>query len=217
VGSWVLPDPERTRGRTAKTREPTTRHLSGKPTASRRALLQGAAAFATLGLSPAADANVDGRVAQVARGLREVDRHTLNGVSLLKVFGGYFPIPNHFALLPGEPYCRFVNMRGENRNDALDGFIVAASLEHLAEHDSVVAALSAPLRSSVLRYGLTVELRRHEPPEPLAPPTPSVFISNAREFLWILGDNAELWPLMCEAYGRLPRARSELAATTAAD
>jgi hypothetical protein len=108
-------------------------------------------------------------------------------------------------------------MRGENRNDALDGFIVAASLEHLAEHDSVVAALSAPMRTDVLRYGLKVQLRRHEPPEPLMPPTPSVFISDARDFVWILGDNAELWPLMCEAYGRLPRARSELAAMRAAD
>jgi hypothetical protein len=49
------------------------------------------------------------------------------------------------------------------------------------------------------------------------PPTPSVFISDARDFVWILGDNAELWPLMCEAYGRLPRARSELAAMRAAD
>jgi hypothetical protein len=166
-----------------------------------------------LGAASAAQATVDGRVAHVARGLREVDRHTLNGVSLLRVFGGYFPIPNHFALLPGAPYCRFVNMRGENRNDALDGFIVAASLDHLAEHDSVVAALNARIRTSVLRYGLTVELRRHEPPAPLAPPTPSVFISNAREFVWILGDNAELWPLMCEAYGRLPRARATLAAS----
>ncbi|HJS22686.1 MAG TPA: hypothetical protein VJ764_08500 [Steroidobacteraceae bacterium] len=183
-----------------------------KPTASRRAVLKSAAAFATLGLSHAAHANVDGRVAQVARGLREVDRHTLNGVSLLRAFGGYFPIPNHFALLPGEPYCRFVNMRGENQNDALDGFIVAASLEHLSEHDSVVAALNTPVRSTVLRYGLTLELRRHEPPEPLAPPTPSVFISNARDFVWILGDNADLWPLMCEAYGRLPRTRARLGA-----
>ena len=188
-----------------------------KPTASRRAVLQSAAAFATLGFSPAAQANVDGRVAQVARGLRQVDGHTLNGVSLLRLFGGYFPIPNHFALLPGEPYCRFVNMRGENRNDALDGFIVAASLEHLAEHDSVAAALSTPMRTNVLRYGLKVELRRHEPPEPLLPPTPSVFISDARDFVWILGDNAELWPLMCEAYGRLPRARSSLAAASATD
>jgi hypothetical protein len=62
----------------------------------------------------------------------------------------------------------------------------------------------------VLRYGLTLELRRHEPPAPLAPPTPSVFISDAREFVWILGDNAALWPLMLEAYGRLPRARTRL-------
>ena len=186
-----------------------------KPTASRRAVLQGAAAFATLGFSPATHANVDGRVAQFARGLREVDGHTLNGVSLLRVFGGYFPIPNHFALLPGEPYCRFVNMRGENRNDALDGFIVAASLRHLAEHDSVAVALSTPVRTNVLRYGLKVELRRHEPPEPFMPPTPSVFISDARDFVWILGDNAELWPLMCEAYGRLPRARAIVAATAA--
>ena len=188
-----------------------------KPTTSRRAMLGGAAALATFGFSSAAHANVDGRVAQVARRLREVDGHTLNGVSLLKVFGGYFPIPNHFALLPGEPYCRFVNMRGEHQNDALDGFIVAASLEHLAEHASVVAALGAPPRSSVLRYGLKVELRRHEPPEPLAPPTPSVFISNAREFVWILGDNADLWPLMLEAYGRLPRAQARRVATSAAD
>jgi hypothetical protein len=183
------------------------------PATTRRTLLKSAAALGMLGAASAAQATVDGRVAQVARGLREVDRHTLNGVSLLRVFGGYFPIPNHFALLPGEPYCRFVNMRGENRNDALDGFIVAASLDHLAEHDSVVAALNARIRTSVLRYGLTVELRRHEPPVPLAPPTPSVFISNAREFVWILGDNAELWPLMCEGYGRLPRARATLAAS----
>jgi hypothetical protein len=186
-------------------------HLN--PATTRRTLLKSAAALGMLGAASAAQATVDGRVAQVARGLREVDRHTLNGVSLLRVFGGYFPIPNHFALLPGEPYCRFVNMRGENRNDALDGFIVAASLDHLAEHDSVVAALNARIRTSVLRYGLTVEVRRHEPPAPLAPPTPSVFISNAREFVWILGDNAELWPLMCEAYGRLPRARATLAAS----
>ena len=68
-----------------------------KPTASRRAVLQGAAAFATLGFSPATHANVDGRVAQVARGLREVDGHTLNGVSLLRVFGGYFPSGNIFG------------------------------------------------------------------------------------------------------------------------
>jgi hypothetical protein len=94
---------------------------------------------------------------------------------------------------------------------------VAASLEHLAEHDSVTAALSTPMRTNVLRYGLKVELRRHEPPEPLLPPTPSVFISDARDFVWILGDNAELWPLMCEAYGRLPRARSSLAAASATD
>ena len=73
----------------------------------------------------------------------------------------------------------FVNMRGENRNDALDGFIVAASLRHLAEHDSVAVALSTPVRTNVLRYGLKVELRRHEPPEPFMPPTPSVFISDA--------------------------------------
>jgi hypothetical protein len=188
-----------------------------QPTASRRAVLKGAVAFATLGLSATAQANVDGRVAQVARGLREVDGHTLNGVSLLRVFGGYFPIPNHFALLPGEPYCRFVNMRGENQNDALDGFIVVAALEHLAEHDSVVAALNTPVRSSVLRCGLTVEVRRHEPPAPLFPPTPSVFISNAREFVWILGDNADLWPLMCEAYGRLPRARARFVTAIATD
>jgi hypothetical protein len=186
-------------------------HLN--PATTRRTLLKSAAALGMLGAASAAQATVDGRVAQVARGLREVDRHTLNGVSLLRVFGGYFPIPNHFALMPGEPYCRFVNMRGENRNDALDGFIVVASLDHLAEHDSVVAALNARIRTSVLRYGLTVEVRRHEPPAPLAPPTPSVFISNAREFVWILGDNAELWPLMCEAYGRLPRARATLAAS----
>jgi hypothetical protein len=187
------------------------------PTSSRRALLQTVAALATLGPSGIAHANVDGRIAQVARGLREVDRHTLNGVSLLRVFGGYFPIPNHFALLPGEPYCRFVNMRGEHQNDALDGFIVAASLEQLPQHPSVVAALAEPVRSSVLRYGLTLDLRKHAPPEPLAPPTPSVLIRNAREFVWILGDNAELWPLMLEAYGRLPRVRSRLVAASAAE
>ncbi|MCI0432411.1 MAG: hypothetical protein L0271_02000 [Gemmatimonadetes bacterium] len=180
--------------------------LANPHTTRRAVLVNGAAAFA-LGATSVTHANIDGRVAQVARGLREVDRHTLNGVSLLRVFGGYFPIPNHFALVPGEPYCRFVNMRGEHQNDALDGFIVAASLDQLAAHPSVVAAVSAPVRSSVLRYGLTLELRRHDPPAPGAPPTPSVFISNAREFVWILGDNAELWPLMLEAHGRLPRVR----------
>jgi hypothetical protein len=184
-----------------------------QPTTSRRTLLKTAAAFAGLGPCIAA-ANVDGRVAQVARGLREVDGHTLNSVSLLRVFGGYFPIPNHFALVPGQPYCRFVNMRADQQNDALDGFIVVASLKQLEEHPSVVTALSAPVRSSVLRYGLTCELRRHDPPKPLLPPTPSAFITNSREFVWILGDNADLWPLMVEAYGRLPRARSRLSATT---
>lgn len=184
-----------------------------QPTTSRRTLLKTAAAFAALAPCGIAQANVDGRVAQVARGLREVDGHTLNSVSLLRVFGGYFPIPNHFALVPGQPFCRFVNMRAEKQNDALDGFIVAAPLDQLAEHPSVVAAMSAPVRSSVLRYGLTCELRRHDPPEPLLPPTPSVLISNTREFVWILGDNAELWPLMVEAYGRLPRARSRLSAS----
>ena len=77
--------------------------------------------------------------------------------------------------------------------------------------------MSAPVRSNVLRYGLTCELRRHDPPEPLLPPTPSVFIANAREFVWILGDNAELWPLMLEAYGRLPRARSRLSTASRSD
>ena len=186
------------------------------PTTSRRALLSTAAAFAARG-PRLPSANVDGRVTQVARGLREVDRHTLNSVSLLRVFGGYFPIPNHFALVPGQPFCRFVNMRADQQNDALDGFIVVASLDQLGEHASVVAALSAPMRSSVLRYGLTCELRRHDPPKPLLPPTPSVFIANAREFVWILGDNAELWPLMVEAYGRLPRARSHLTAANRPD
>lgn len=182
------------------------------PTISRRALLVNGAAALAFGATSTAHAHIDGRVAQVARGLREVDRHTLNGVSLLRAFGGYFPIPNHFALVPGEPYCRFVNMRGETQDDALDGFIVAASLERLPEHASVVAALTAPIRSSVLRYGLTLELRKHDPPKPGAPPTPSVFIRGAREFVWVLGDNAELWPLMLEAYGRLPRVRSRLTA-----
>lgn len=184
--------------------------------ALRRALLFNGTAALALAATGAAQAHIDGRIAQVARGLREVDRHTLNGVSLLRVFGGYFPIPNHFALVPGEPYCRFVNMRGESRNDAYDGFIVASSRERLSEHASVAAAVRAPIRSSVLRYGLTLELRKHDPPEPGAPPTPSVLIQDSREFVWILGDNAELWPLMLEAYGRLPRARARLTASRSA-
>src|SRR5262245_23120560 len=181
-----------------------TSHALVRPRYSRRALFGTLGALAALG-SSASSAQVDRRNAQTSLDLKRVNGDDTDGVLLVSVFHGYFPLPAHMVLDASKEPFHFVNFYRQYDDDARDGVVIVAKLEDMERHELMIWVRDAPAAPRILRYGLVIERRVHGPPSPGAPDTRSVLISDKTHFVCIVGPIEPLWEAMVEAYTRLPR------------
>lgn len=171
---------------------------------SRRSLLAAIAAIAALG-PESVSAQLDRRIAQTQWTLKRVNARDTSGVTLARVFRGYFPVPGHLALDAASPPFRFVNFDREFKDDAQDGAVVIARLADGAKHDIVRWVRRAKPASRMLRYGLVIERRSHGPAAPGQPEVRSVILSDKTDFACVVGPVEPLWELMVDAWARLPK------------
>jgi len=155
---------------------------------------------------PAA-AQADRRNVQASWNLRRLDPRRLDGLILLKIFRGHFPLPAHLVLDASAPPYYFVNYDREYRDDARDGAAVAGRRADAARHPLMEWLRRTTPQSRDLRYGIVIEHRRHPPPVAGSPELRSVVFSDRKELLAVVGPPALLWEEMIEAFARLPRVR----------
>ncbi|MGQ0430574.1 MAG: hypothetical protein ACT4UQ_11640 [Gammaproteobacteria bacterium] len=173
---------------------------------TRRQLLTLLASIAAFSPAPAA-AQADRRNVQASWNLRRLDARSLDGLVLLKVFRGYFPLPAHLVLDTSAPPFYFVNYDREFGDDAQDGAVIAARRADAAKHPLMEWIKRTAPESRDLRYGLVIERRRHPPPAAGRPELRSVVISDRTHFIAIVGPPERLWQEMLEAFARLPKSR----------
>ncbi len=171
---------------------------------SRRELLAALSAIAAFKPASAA-AQADRRNVQAGWNLRNFDGRSLNGVILLRLFRGYFPLPAHLTLDASAPPFEFVNFDCEYGDDAQDGAVIAGKRSDTRKHALMEWVMKAPAESRLLRYGFVIEHRRHGPPAPGRPDIRSVVISDKTHFVSVIGPVESLWQDMVNAYARLPR------------
>jgi hypothetical protein len=167
-------------------------------------LLAGLASAAALDSAPVS-AQVDRRNAQASWVLQRLSAFDTSGVTLVRIFRGYFPLPDHLVLDASATPYHFMNFYREYGDDAKDGAVIAAKLEHMARHELMSWVLGVEPRQRFLRFGLVVERRSHGPLAPGRPDTRSVVISDKTDFVCAVGPVEPLWEHMVDAYGRLPK------------
>jgi hypothetical protein len=180
--------------------------VKAAPAVSRRHLLGLLAAIAA-GAPGTAAAQADRRNAQASWNLKRLDPRSLDGLFLLRIFRGYFPLPAHLVLDASAPAFAFVNYDHEFGDDAQDGAVIAARRADAAKHPLMEWIRRTAPESRDLRYGLVIEHRHHPPPAAGRPELRSVVISDKAHVLAIIGPPERLWREMLEAYARLPRSR----------
>ena len=177
---------------------------AAQPGISRRVLLAAATSLAALG--PATlSAQVDRRNAQATWVLQRLTGFETSGVILVRIFRGYFPLPEHLVLDASAPPFHFLNFYREYDDDAKDGAVVVAKLKDTRQHKLMSWVLSVEPRQRILRFGLVIERRNHGPCAPGRPDTYSVVISDKTDFVCAVGPVEPLWEPMVNAYARLPR------------
>ncbi|MGQ0383728.1 MAG: hypothetical protein ACT4UP_03450 [Gammaproteobacteria bacterium] len=180
--------------------------LDAAPAVTRRELLALLASIAAF--SPAvATAQADRRNVQASWNLKRLDTRSLDGLVLLRIFHGHFPLPAHLVLDTTAPPFYFVNYDREFGDDAQDGAVIAARRVDAARHPLMEWVRRAAPESRDLRYGLVIERRRHPPPAAGRPELRSVVISDRTHFVAIVGPPERLWREMIEAFGRMARSR----------
>ena len=127
------------------------------------------------------------------------------GVILVRIFRGYFPLPEHLVLDMSAPPFRFFNFYREYDDDAKDGAAVVARLDDIGRHPLMKWVLGVKPREKLLRFGLVIERRNHGPPAPGRPDIRSVVISDKTDFVCAVGPVEPLWEHMVNAYARLPK------------
>lgn len=172
---------------------------------NRRQLLAALGAIAAFATQPAAP-QADKRNAQAMWNLRHVDGKSLDGLILLKIFRGYFPLPAHLTLDASAPPFHFVNFDREFGDEVQDGVVVAARLKEIGKHPLMTWVRRKPPDSRDLRYGLVIERRRHPAPATGRPEIRSVVLSDKTHFVCVVGPVERLWEDMVNAYARLPKA-----------
>jgi hypothetical protein len=179
---------------------------TGAPRAgiSRRTLLAGTTSLAALGPA-AASAQVDRRNAQASWVLKRLNGFDTNGVILLRIFHGYFPLPEHLVLDTSAPPFHFLNFYREYDDDAKDGAVVVARLRDAWRHKLMSWVLGVEPKQRFLRFGLVIERRNHGPLAPGRPDTYSAVISDKTDFVCAVGPVESLWEPMVDAYARLPK------------
>jgi len=185
------------------------RNACGRPGAvdsrvSRRAILAGLTSIAVLDAA-SATAQVDRRNAQATWNLQRVSATDTTGVILVRIFRGYFPLPDHLVLNASAPPFHFLNFYREYHDDARDGAVVIAKLVEMRRHELMAWVLEQKPRERLLRSGLVIERRNHGPLAPGRPSTRSVVISDNTDFVCAVGPMELFWEPMVTAYGRLPK------------
>jgi hypothetical protein len=180
--------------------------VKSAPALSRRELLASLAAIAALSARPAA-AQADRRIVQASWNLKRLDVRSLDGLVLLRIFRGYFPVPAHLVLDASAPPFSFVNFDHEFGDDAQDGAVIAARRVDATRHPLMEWLKKTAPESRELRYGLVIERRRHPPPAAGRPDLRSVVVSDKTHLVAIVGPPERLWPEMIEAFARLPKDR----------
>jgi hypothetical protein len=171
---------------------------------SRRALFAGLSSLAALG-SARVSAQVDRRNAQASWVLARVNGFDTSGVTLVRIFRGYFPLPDHLVLDTSATPFHFLNFYREYDDDAKDGAVIAAKLENMHRHELMSWVLGVEPKQRFLRFGLVIERRNHGPWAPGRPDTLSVVISDQTDFVCAVGPVEPLWEHMVNAYARLPK------------
>jgi hypothetical protein len=92
-------------------------------------------------------------------------------VILVRIFRGYFPLPEHLVLDASAPPFHFLNFFREYDDDAKDGAVVVAKLKDTRQHKLMSWVLSVEPRQRILRFGLVIERRNHGPWAPGRPDT----------------------------------------------
>lgn len=173
---------------------------------TRRELFAFLAAIAAF--SPAAaEAQADRRNVQASWNLKRLDARKLDGLLLLRVFRGHFPLPAHLVLDTAAPPYYFVNYDREYGDDASDGAVIAGRRADVSGYPLMEWLRRSPPLSRDLRYGIVIEHRRHPPPVAGKPELRSVVFSDRTELLAVVGPPAMLWQEMIEAFARLPRGK----------
>jgi hypothetical protein len=176
------------------------------PAVTRRSVLALLGAVAAFGAG-SSRAQADRRNVQAAWNLKRLDGRGLDGLVLLRIFRGYFPLPAHLVLDVAAPPYYFVNYDREFGDDARDGAVIAARRTDAARHPLMEWIRRTAPEARDLRYGLVIERRRHPPPVSGHPDLKSVVLSDRTHFVAIVGPPERLWPEMLEAFARLPRSR----------
>jgi hypothetical protein len=167
-------------------------------------LLAGLTSIAAL--DPASiSAQVDRRNAQASWVLQRVNGFDTSGVTLVRVFRGYFPLPDHLVLDTSATPFHFLNFYRQYDDDAKDGAVIVAKLENTNRHKLMSWVLGVEPRQRFLRFGLVIERRNHGPWAPGRPDTHSVVISDKTDFVCAVGPVEPLWEHMVNAYARLPK------------
>lgn len=180
--------------------------MKTSPAVTRRQLLGLLTAIAASTPLPAA-AQADRRNVQASWNLKRFDPRSLDGLILLRIFRGYFPLPAHLVLDAAAPPFSFVNYDHEFGDDAQDGAVIAARRADAAKHPLMAWIRKTTPESRDLRYGLVIEHRHHPAPAAGRPELKSVVISDKTHLVAIVGPPQRLWREMIEAYARLPRGR----------
>jgi hypothetical protein len=144
---------------------------------------------------------------QASWNLRRLDPRRLDGLLLVRIFRGHFPLPAHLVLDTSAPPYYFVNYDREYDDDASDGAVIAGRRADLLKQPLMEWIRRTPPRSRDLRYGIVIEHRRHPPPVAGRPELRSVVFSERAELLAVVGPPAMLWQEMIEAFARLPRGK----------
>jgi hypothetical protein len=160
--------------------------------------------MAALGPESAA-AQVDRRNAQASWVLDRVNGFDTSGVTLLRIFRGYFPLPDHLVLDTSATPFHFLNLYREYGDDVKDGAVIAARFENARRHKLMSWVLGIEPKQRFLRFGLVIERRIHGPWSPGRPDTHCVVISDRTDFVCAVGPVEPLWEHMVNAYARLPK------------
>jgi hypothetical protein len=148
---------------------------------------------------------VDRRNAQATWNLQRVSPTDTSGVILVRIFRGYFPLPDHLVLDASAPPFHFLNFYREYDDDARDGAVVIAKLAELRRHELMSWVLERKPRERLLRSGLVIERRNHGSLAPGRPSTRSVVISDNTDCVCAVGPMESFWEPMVTAYARLPK------------